>query len=129
MTTHKPDVKTSEQRIIKSSKKHLVYCVVLSPDEEDLQGDVVSAEDIEKACHEFMLDYGYVMDSHTKSANARIVESFIAPTDYQVGAESIKAGSWVATIKVFDVDLWESIEAGEYTGFSIGGVGRREDVL
>jgi len=127
MKTNEPT--SREQRIIKSGKKHTVYCVVLAPDEIDLQGDQISAEDIEKACHEFSLNYGYVGDKHEKSANARVVETFIAPVDYTIGDEKITAGSWVAAIKVFDVDLWEAIESGEYTGFSIGGYGTREDMV
>ena len=112
--------------------KQTLYCVVMEPETEDLQGDVTDAEEIEKAAHQYLLDSRVVGDSHRKDecanlfkVDAGVVESFIAPTDYEVGGEKILKGSWVLAIKVYDTEIWKSIEAGEITGLSIGGFGER----
>lgn len=101
--------------------KHVVYGVVLEPDVEDLQGDIISAEEIEQAAHNFMVSYQTIVDRHEAMADARPVESYIAPIDFEMAGQTIKAGSWVMAVKIFNVDLWDKIVAGEYTGFSIGG--------
>ena len=101
--------------------KHVVYGVVLEPDVEDIQGDIISAEEIEQAAHNFMVSYQTIVDCHESMADARPVESYIAPIDFEMAGQTIKAGSWVMAVKIFNVDLWDKIVAGEYTGFSIGG--------
>lgn len=101
--------------------KHVVYGVVLEPDVEDLQGDIISAEEIEQAAHNFMVSYQIIVDHHEAMADARPVESYIAPIDFEMAGQTIKTGSWVMAVKIFNVDLWDKIVAGEYTGFSIGG--------
>lgn len=117
--------------ITKDLKKQIVYCVVLEPETVDLQGDVISAEEIEKAAHEYMEKHRLIGDAHQEiGVQAVPVESFIAPVDMAVGdGEAIKKGSWVMAIKVNDPELWGAVESGEYTGFSIGGTGIREDMV
>jgi cation transport regulator ChaB len=112
--------------------KQILYCVVLEPATEDLQGDVTDETEIEKAAHQYLLDSRVIGDSHQKDGygnlfkvDAGVVESFIAPTDYEVSGEKILKGSWVIAIKVYDTEVWKSIEAGEITGVSIGGFGER----
>jgi len=53
--------------ILKSDEEHFVLGPFLVPDEEDLQGDIVSAEEIEKATHKFMEDYQQIGDMHKKT--------------------------------------------------------------
>lgn len=112
--------------------KQILYCVALEPDSEDLQEDVIDAGEIEKTAHDYLLNSRVVGNSHLKNTrgtiipvDAGVVESFIAPVDYEVGGETIKKGSWVMAIKVYDTELWKSVEAGDITGISIGGVGER----
>ena len=111
--------------LIKAAKQ-IVYCVVLEPDSEDSQGDIISADDIEKAAHEYMANYRQIFDSHVEKTDASPVESFIAPVDMVVQGEHIRKGSWVMAIKVQDASLWAAIEKGEVNGVSIGGYGTRE---
>lgn len=106
--------------------RHLVYGVVLEPDTEDLQGDVISAEDIEKAAHRFMIESRMMGEQHEKPADAAPVESYIAPADIKIGDQTVKAGSWVLVTKIFNVDLWDAIVSGSLQSYSIGGVGNRE---
>jgi Putative phage serine protease XkdF len=119
----------------KDAPKQILYCVVLEPGTEDLQGDVTSADEIEKAAHHYLLESRVVGDSHLKNgrgnlieANAGVVESFVAPVDFEVGGERILKGSWVIAIKVNDEELWKAVEDGEITGVSIGGFGERVSI-
>lgn len=108
--------------------KKLVYSIVLVPDEEDLQEDIVPKEDVEKAAHGFLLKYRTIGDMHKEVALAAPVESYILPADMTIGDDLIPAGSWIMATKVFDDALWERIENGEITGMSIGGYSYREKI-
>lgn len=112
--------------VAKEDEKRLVYGVVLEPNTVDAQGDIVDEETIEEACHNYMRHYRVVGDRHTNIANADVVESYIAPTDFEVNGQKIKKGSWVLVVYIKDDDLWEKIKAGYYVGYSIGGFGIRE---
>lgn len=117
----------SMEAVFKSSDddKRLVYGVVLEPDSFDLHEDLLSFDTIEKAAHNYLITSRVVGDNHLTKAEAEVVESFLAPVDYTLGEELVRKGSWVMVVKVHDDDLWQGIKKGEYTGFSIGGVGRR----
>jgi Putative phage serine protease XkdF len=56
--------------------------------------------------------------------DSEIVESFIAPVDLTINGQEIKKGSWLAGI-VWDVEHFAKIEAGEWTGYSMGGKARK----
>lgn len=112
----------------KDEQKQVFYCVVLEPGSVDLQGDRVSAEEIEKAEHNYLINHRFVSDSHRKDSNgqllpqaAAVAESYIAPVDFEIGAEKIIKGSWVMAIKVFDSETWQNVMTGEIDGLSIGG--------
>jgi len=47
-----------------SEELRLIYGVVLKPDSEDLQGDVVSKDDIRQAAHDFLISSREVGISH-----------------------------------------------------------------
>lgn len=113
--------------LLKGSKR-LVYGVVSEPETADLQDDVLSVDEIEKAAHEYLRAFRVVGDQHETLADAEVVESFIAPVDYAAedGTE-IKKGSWVIGVKVHSEALWADIQKGAYTGFSIGGQAERVD--
>ena len=114
--------------IIKSEEKQIVYGVVLEPDTVDAQGDIIPPEEIENAAHEFMLISQTIGIEHSAPAEAKVVESYIAPTDLEIGGQKVKKGSWIIAVKIFDKELWEKIKKGYYTGFSIGGYATREKV-
>lgn len=106
----------------KDQKKQIVYGVALEPDTVDAQEEFVSAEDIEEAAHDYLVDYRKTKLSHKEDLNAVIVESYIAPVDFMVDGTQIKKGSWVAAMKILDSDAWKAVENGDLVGFSIGGV-------
>lgn len=134
--------KASYEIITKNEEKRLITGPVLVPDNIDLQDDIVSADEIEKAAHgymiklayrdepEFLKDLGFRnvdkagergfqhMDFSRKMA---VVETFIAPVDMVINGREITKGTWVMTMKVFDDEVWNLVKAGKITGFSIGG--------
>lgn len=109
--------------------QHKVYGVVLSPNEVDLQGDMVPPEEIEKASDRYMEKYRKIGLQHEREVeDAVIVQNYIAPTDFMLGSEIVRQGSWVMVIKIYDPDIWQDIVEGRITGLSIGGVGRSTSV-
>lgn len=117
-------------KVMKADKmKQIVYGVVLEPDMVDYQDDYMTAEEIEKTAHQYMTDYRIIGSQHDKPVLAHPVESYIAPQDFdmdgQNGPQKIKKGSWVLGVKVVDPKEWEKVVNGEYTGFSVGGMGSR----
>ncbi|WP_338542801.1 XkdF-like putative serine protease domain-containing protein [Paenibacillus tundrae] len=111
--------------------QHIVIGVVYQPDVEDAHGDMMDSVEIEKAAHLFMQEqHTYNIDKqHDLDADkGYVVESYIAPCDMEIGDQVIAKGSWVAGVKVTDDDTWEDIQKGDITGFSMFGVGKREEV-
>jgi len=113
-------------------RKQIVYGVVLEPDTEDAQGDVISAEDIEEAAHGYLERARKVKARHKGDPieKAFPVESYIAPCDLKFdggpyGSSVVKKGSWVLGVKVLDPEEWAKVEKGEYKAFSVGGTGTR----
>jgi hypothetical protein len=110
-----------------SIEKQIVYGIVLEPETVDSQGDIYSAAEIEGACHRYLEDFQNVGHMHVALINqsASVVESYIAPIDFELGGATVKKGSWVVAMHVTNADLWAQIKAGELTGFSIGGWAQR----
>ncbi|AJS61524.1 terminase [Paenibacillus sp. IHBB 10380] len=111
--------------------KHIVIGVVYQPDVEDAHGDMMDAVEIEKAAHLFMENqHTYNIDKQhdLDTDKGYVVESYVAPCDMEIGEQVIAKGSWVAGVKVTDDDTWEDIQKGEITGFSMWGVGKREEI-
>lgn len=116
--------------IMKADKhKQIVYGVVTAPMEVDTQDEYMTAEEIEKSAHSYLVNSRVVGKQHTKVADASVVESYIAPQDLefagQYGPQSVPKGSWVIGVKVNNPDLWQKVLDGEITGFSVGGFGVR----
>jgi len=111
--------------LFKSEEEQVVYGVVLEPGTEDLQGDIVAAADVRKACHEFMMKSQRIGHEHEGSVNAQIVENYIAPLDFDCGGQRVKKGSWIMVTKIHDPNIWNAVKTGEITGYSIGGSGTR----
>jgi methyl-accepting chemotaxis protein len=107
-------------------EKMLVYGVVYEPstDEElrlDSHNDYMTAEEIERAAHRFMLKAQKIDTQHDFEAGAgKVVESYIAPTDFEIGGQQVVKGSWILVTKATP-EIWESIKKGEYTGYSLAG--------
>lgn len=106
----------------------LVYGIVYAPDEIDAHGDFMTAAEIEKAAHQFLKDARNVDTQHDfESGAGEVVESYVTPTDIQIGTELIKQGTWVLVTKATE-EVWESIQKGEITGYSMAGTAETREV-
>lgn len=121
-------------RLHKTAEERFVLGIVLEPDVVDAQNDVESPDEIRKAAHRFMEQYGNLGTQHTEivTGKLRILESYVAPSDFQLDADDeaskVRKGSWVMGIRVVDDDLWTKVKKGEFTGFSIGGSAYRTEL-
>lgn len=109
--------------VVKATNEELMQgtFLVLSPEEVDLHGDIYSAEEIRKACHNFN---AYCMKANllhlVETTTFSIVESYISPVDMILGDTVIKAGSWLAVLQFWDDEIWEDVKKGSFTGVSVG---------
>lgn len=107
--------------------KQIVYSVVYSPDTVDSQGDEASAEEIEKTAHDFLVNSRVMKVMHKgKQAKVEVIESYIAPEDFELGKQVVSKGTWVVAAHVSDKKIWKAIVAGKLTGFSMAGYARTE---
>ena len=114
-------------------ERQIVYGIVLEPNVEDSQGDIVPPEEVEKAAHNFAIRYaqgkaeiGLDHETLINREGAPLVETYVAPVDFQHGDQVVKAGSWIIAVHIPDAEVWKSIKAGGRTGYSIKGRGTRE---
>lgn len=122
---------TNEVALIKvdapDTDERYILGVVLEPDEVDSQGDTISAEEIRDAAHLYMQEHGNVGLQHQTFVNdkIKILESYIAPADFEIGGQKVKQGTWLMAFRVLDDSIWKAIKSGLLTGLSIGGTGLR----
>jgi hypothetical protein len=119
-------------KIKKSSIANVVVVPVLIPDEEDLNGDIISSEEIQKTAYEFIenLASKEVNIDHTTEEvkDAEFVESYIAPIDLDFGdGETVPKGSWIVGIKLSD-KFYEMAMSGEFVGVSMEGFGFKQEI-
>lgn len=124
---------TTYGRIVKTdAENHYVTGIVYEPMEEDSHGNYMTAEEITKAAYWFAKNGDKVDLQHSFEPldNATVVENWVAKADFKIGDEVIKEGTCLMTVEVSDESVWEGIEKGEITGFSMGGLGNysEEDV-
>lgn len=113
----------------------IIYCVVLRPDFQDAQDDVMSADDVVQAAHYYLenarvigLRHGKDPVQGEKPVPGAVLESYIAPVSFDFGNGRIEKGDWVIALRVDDQGIWDKIQSGEYQGVSVGGVGARQDL-
>ena len=107
-------------------EKRLVFGVISEPDTVDLQGDVLSREEIARMARNFVDYVREFRDRHTlKKVKVEIVRSWIADKDEWMYGQLVKAGSWLLLVRVLDDEIWGKVKAGIYRAFSIGGRGVR----
>lgn len=124
---------------VENEEERFVLGVVLEPNDgedgaaldPDTQGDVYSLEDIKKAQREWTANIQQFGEMHETDANVKIqlAESYIAPIDmeFETG-ETVAKGAWMLGAIIKDDDMWDKVKKGEFTGWSVGGYARREDV-
>lgn len=109
------------------SDERYVLGIVLEPDSVDAHGDRISQEEIEKAAHAYMERFGRKGLMHRKAIDdrVRLLETYLAPVDFEIGGAQVKKGTWLMAWRIMDDYLWKSVRDETLTGFSIGGQGRR----
>lgn len=113
-------------RILKAdADSHFVTGIVYEPMVEDTQGNYMTEEEITKAAYWFAKNGNQVDLQHCfqKCSGAAVVESYVAKCDMEIEGQEIKKGTWLMTMEISDADVWESIQKGDITGFSMGGIG------
>jgi hypothetical protein len=117
------ETSTQVTKLLKTDEERYVLGVVLVPEQKDSQGDIYSHAEVRKAAHEYMENAGGLGRQHTEIVNGklRILETYIAPADFDVENEHVTKGTWLLGIRAVDDELWANIKKGEFTGFSIGG--------
>ncbi|CAL8896472.1 putative nucleic acid-binding protein; skin element (fragment) [Bacillus pumilus] len=117
-----PDFQKEIKVIAKADDaQHLVYVIVYEPNVADEHGDYMTPAEIEKAAHGFLKGAREIDKQHDfQGGVGEVVESYIAPSDFEMGDELIKKGSWVLVTKASD-EIWEQIQKGEINGYSMAG--------
>ena len=94
----------------------------------DWDGDVVTAEVLEKAAIDFMLEYRESGEMHKGKSKGTVVESIVF-TKQKMEAMGIPEGTipegWFITVKIHDDDVFKKVVDGEYKMFSIQGKAKR----
>ena len=119
-----------KQIISKSAdEKRQALFIVMVPDEPDMHGDVTSAEEIQKACHNFNLSARQANLFHVqKTSDFTFVESYCAPCDLNIDGEIVTKGTWLANTQFHSDDLWEQVKSEEISGLSIGAIALVKDI-
>ena len=111
---------------------HYITGIVYEPMVEDAHGNYMTGEEIRKAAYWFAKNGDKVDLQHSfeKAAGLSVVENYVAPSDLLIGETAVARGSWVITVECTDEAIWQAVQKGELTGFSMGGVGKysEEDV-
>lgn len=124
---------TTYGRILKAdADTHHVTGIVYEPLEEDSHGNFMTEEEITKAAYWFAKNGDQVDIQHSFQPfdGAAVVETWVAKADFDIDGEAVKKGTWLMTVEVTDPEIWASIEKGDITGLSMGGIGNysEEDV-
>lgn len=99
----------------------------------DLQGDYISADEIEKAAYDYVQKSRKGGDMHRREGEdafhaSEMIESFLV-TPEKVEKMGLPAGSlptgWWVGYQVHDEDTWNLVKSGKRSGFSIHGRGKR----
>lgn len=100
---------------------------------EDLQGDMIDPEDLEKAAYDHVLNFRSTGERHDPRLRrkGRLVESCVFTKEKQaaigIPPGTVPEGWWVG-YKIDDPEAWEKIKSGEYQSFSVEGKGERTPI-
>jgi len=111
----------------RSEDAGFILAAVLVPDEIDLQGDVISAEEIERAAYDYMeaSQRGGYMHKQVLQ-DVVLVESTILRAETMINGVPLAKGTWLVGFRVYNEELRELIKDGTITGLSIGGWSSRK---
>jgi len=115
----------------KKADEQYVLGIVLEPNDgqdgapldPDSHNDIYSAEDIKNAAHLWLAEYQHlgVMHAFDAADAIQVVESYLAPADFELDGVQVRKGTWLMGLKILDLGLWADIKNGSLTGLSMGG--------
>lgn len=116
---------TDVVKSVDEDKKQATFLVLKAMSDEtdpDLHGDVYYEEDVSKACHSYntecmQANLGHLM--MVEKGTALVLESYLAPVDFQLGDTYITKGSWLQVWQFANDDLWGEVKKGYWNGLSI----------
>lgn len=105
---------------------HYVTGIVYEPLVEDAHGNFMTEDEIRKAAYWFAKNGDKVDLQHSfeQADGVSVVENYVAPSDMTVADQPIAKGTWVMTVEVNNAEIWDKVQKGKVTGFSMGGVGK-----
>lgn len=140
-TTQKNMKKAYDVELIKKNEDFEGYVtgIVLSPETVDLQGHIVSKEEIRSAMVDFMKNYQQfdvmhdlnVLKSKIEDGDSRqvvLVQNFIAPQDLIYDEKVVKEGTWLQENLLLDEEIKKQIANGTLKGYSIYGTANIQPV-
>lgn len=103
----------------------------LIPDYVDAHGDIISEEEIYKACRNFQKycmqpneQHKFQLDPDT----AEFTECYVLHQDTDFNGTTLPKGTWMLTLKCKSTKLLDRVKNGEFNGFSIGALAETEDI-
>lgn len=105
---------------------HYITGIVYEPLVEDTHGNFMTEDEIRKSAHWFAKNGKQVDLQHSFEAveGVNVVENYIAPCDMKIGDTLVVKGTWIITAEVMNAGVWNAIQKGQITGFSMGGFGQ-----
>jgi len=126
--TIEPELEAQAKKFFKiDEEKREVYGVFLVPYEVDLQGDIMTPEEIKKAVHSFSKSLQDIGEMHSVSGMGKMLQIYQAPVDFEMNEVKVKAGSGVLVTEASE-SVWKKIKDGTLVGYSIGYSGTREEI-
>jgi len=123
-----PEPEAQAKKFFKvDDEKREVYGVFLVPYEVDLQGDIMTPEEIKKAVHSFSKSLQDIGEMHRVSGMGKMLQIYQAPVDFEMNGVKVQEGSGVLVTEASE-SVWKKIKAGELVGYSIGYEGTREEL-
>lgn len=102
--------------------KKEITAPVLVPEQVDYDGHIYSEEEVLKACRNYTDNCNKMSLQHKfplGDDTVEFVEHYVTPADMTIGEELVKKGTWLATMRIKDDNLWKAVEDKQFTGFSI----------
>ena len=105
---------------------HYITGIAYEPLAEDAHGNFMTEPEIRKAAYWFAKNGDKVDIQHSfeKAEGLSVVENYVAPCDMTIGETPVIKGTWIITVECANDEVWQAVQKGELTGFSMGGVGK-----
>ena len=108
--------------VVKGEYERVVMGEVYIPGQEDAHGNIMTAEEIKKACYNFMKNertHNIDFMHNEEPTGSYLVENFLARRG---DPDGFIEGSWVAATKIESDSLWDKVLKGEINCYSLSGV-------